>query len=324
MSITEAGESPGWLLLAASLPGSGAAAARVHLWRSLRDAGAASLRDGVSVLPCSGGTLAKLTDIVAQVEKAGGSTWLFTLPAQVPAFERRLRALFDRRSEYQDLKAAIGALRKQLAGLDEASARKRVRQVERDFQAIAERDYFPGREQSAVQNALAQLRASIDRRFSPAEPSQGEGTVALRDRKLFQRQRWATRKRLWVDRVASAWLIRRHIDTEAEFQWLERPKDCPADSYGFDFNGATFTHVGDLVTFEVLLKSFDLSGDAGLDGLARLVHYLDVGGDIVAEAAGFEALLFGLREGCADDDALLAAATPVLDALYRHYAKGAP
>jgi hypothetical protein len=70
-----------------------------------------------------------------------------------------------------------------------------------------------------------------------------------------------------------------------------------------------------------LLNSFELADDVGLDSLARLVHYLDVGGDSVAEAARFEALLSGLRAGGCDDDALLAAATPVLDALYRHYSK---
>jgi hypothetical protein len=122
-----------------------------------------------------------------------------------------------------------------------------------------------------------------------------------------------------VDRVASAWLIRHFIDHDATFVWLERPADCPPDAHGFDFDGAEFTHVGERVTFEVLMHAFGLERDASLERVARLVHFLDVGGEPVAEAAGFEAVLAGLRTSSAGDDALLAAATPVLDALYDHF-----
>jgi hypothetical protein len=146
------------------------------------------------------------------------------------------------------------------------------------------------------------------------------GSVTRRDIRKYRGATWATRKRLWVDRVASAWLIRRFIDSRAKFRWLDKPSDCPNDAHGFDFDGAEFTHVDGLVTFEVLLAAFDLGEDAGLGGLARLVHYLDVGGSVVAEAAGFEAVLAGLRDAAANDDALLAATSPVLDALYQHFA----
>ena len=71
---------------------------------------------------------------------------------------------------------------------------------------------------------------------------------------------------------------------------------------------------------EVLVVAFDLRVGPGLAGLARLVHYLDVGGALVPEVAGFEAVLAGLRDRSPDDDALLAATFPVLDALYQHFA----
>jgi hypothetical protein len=116
--------------------------------------------------------------------------------------------------------------------------------------------------------------------------------------------------------VASAWLIRRFIDPEARFVWLRAPQDCPADAIGFDFDGAMFTHTENRVTFEVLLASFDLDIDPALTRLGILVHALDVGGVPVPEAAGFEAILTGARASYADDDQILAAMTPVLDALY--------
>ena len=75
---------------------------------------------------------------------------------------------------------------------------------------------------------------------------------------------------------------------------------------GFDFDGATFTHVGDRVTFETLLASFGLEGDPALVRLGSMVHTLDVGGEQIPEATGFEAVMAGARERLADDDALLA------------------
>jgi hypothetical protein len=122
-----------------------------------------------------------------------------------------------------------------------------------------------------------------------------------------------------VDRVASAWLIRRFIDPQAHFLWLDAPADCPPEALGFDFDHATFTHIGDRVTFEVLLASFALEQDRGLMRLGAMVHALDVGGGFVPEAAGFEAMLAGARRHADDDDQLLVAMGAVLDALYAHF-----
>ncbi|HYQ72286.1 MAG TPA: chromate resistance protein ChrB domain-containing protein, partial [Gammaproteobacteria bacterium] len=179
--------------------------------------------------------------------------------------------------------------------------------------------FFPGDEQTRTRELLEELTLLANRRFSPAEPTAAVGALKQLDREDYTGRLWATRRRLWVDRVASAWLIRRFIDASARLIWLDQPGDCPDEALGFDFDGAAFTHVGERVTFEVLLASFGLEADAGLAALGRLVHYLDVGGETVAEAAGFESVLAGLRENTADDDELLAATTPVLDALHRRF-----
>jgi hypothetical protein len=310
----------GWLLLAASLPGRDASTARVRLWRALKDFGAANLRDGVTLAPRSPVTADKLEAIAADVEASGGSAWLLEMPPQGAAVERKLRDLFDRSQSYVQLKGLIVELRAELTHLDEADARAKLRELEAEVDAVVALDYFPGNAQAHARDSVEKLRAALNRKFSPAEPSSTHAEVSRRDPRRFRKQRWATRKRLWVDRVASAWLIRRFIDRDARFVWLERPADCPRNAHGFDFDGATFTHVGERVTFEVLLASFGLDDDPALERLARLVHFLDVGGEAVAEAAGFEAVLAGLRAGAADDDVLLRAATPVLDALYQHFA----
>ena len=124
-----------------------------------------------------------------------------------------------------------------------------------------------------------------------------------------------------MDRLASAWLIRRYIDPQAELLWLATPADCPAEALGFDFDGATFTHVGARVTFEVLLASFGLETPA-LQRIGTLVHFLDVGGVQPLEAVGIESTLAGLRDTILDDDQLLVLAGSIFDGLLASFEKG--
>jgi hypothetical protein len=155
--------------------------------------------------------------------------------------------------------------------------------------------------------------------ISPGEPQTVEAAIPKRSLRDYQGRTWATRRHMWVDRVASAWLIRRFIDNHARFLWLESPADCPADALGFDFDGASFTHIGDCVTFEVLLASFGLDQDRGLARLGTMIHALDLGVGFVAEGSGFEAVLTGARQRAIDDDHLLADVGLVLDALHTHF-----
>jgi hypothetical protein len=115
--------------------------------------------------------------------------------------------------------------------------------------------------------------------------------------------------------------IRHFIDPKAKFIWLKRIQDRPRRAVGFDFDGAAFTHVDSKVTFEILLASFGLEIDPALTRLAALVHYLDVGGIPVPEAAGFAAIVSGARALQPDDDGLLKHVCPVLDSLYRAYTR---
>lgn len=160
--------------------------------------------------------------------------------------------------------------------------------------------------------------------LSPGEPQAVDAVIPRRELAAYQGRTWATRRHLWVDRVASAWLIRRFIDRQARFIWLAALSDCPPEALGFDFDHAAFTHIGDRVTFEVLLASFGLERDQGLIRLGAMVHALDVGGIFVAEASGFEAMLAGSRQRCADDDGLLAEMGIVLDSLYAHFSTEPP
>ncbi|HJT19130.1 MAG TPA: chromate resistance protein ChrB domain-containing protein [Nitrospira sp.] len=167
--------------------------------------------------------------------------------------------------------------------------------------------------------ALGDWEAKIRQRMAPGEPHATRQAIQQLDRRDYQHRTWATRKRPWVDRLASAWLIKKCIDPHARFVWLNTPRITHVDQIGFDFDGAAFTHVGTRVTFEALLASFALDGDSALLRLGQLVHFLDVGGIPVPEAKGIEVVLRGMKEKFTDDDRFLVQACTVFDALYRTY-----
>jgi hypothetical protein len=303
-----------WLVFIMSQPGK-SPTPRIRLWRLLKGLGAAVLRDGVYLLPQRAPLQQALEEQVQVVQTLGGAASLLAVEPLTDT-DAHFRTLFDRSADYAALLGTLSHVRTTLAEMTEAQARRGLQQVRREYEALAAIDYFPGPAQGQTALALAEADAAVTRHFSPDEPQPLHTGIRHLERTAYRGKRWATRQRVWVDRVASAWLIRRFIDPDACFLWVRTPQDCPADAIGFDFDGAAFTHTDHRVTFEVLLASFDLASDPALSRLGVLVHALDVGGVPVPEAAGFEAILTGVRASCADDDQILLAMMPVLDAFY--------
>ncbi|HVE89425.1 MAG TPA: chromate resistance protein ChrB domain-containing protein, partial [Burkholderiaceae bacterium] len=168
--------------------------------------------------------------------------------------------------------------------------------------------------------ALQELEAAASRALAPDEPHSVRGAIKQLRVEEYKGRVWATRRRPWVDRLACAWLIKRYIDRKARIVWLAKPRDCPAKAIGFDFDGATFSHVGARVTFEVMLASFGLEQPA-LRRIGAIVHFLDAGGVQPAEATGVESVLAGLRDSIDDDDQLVKAAGGMFDALLASFEK---
>ncbi|HNA30238.1 MAG TPA: chromate resistance protein, partial [Thiobacillaceae bacterium] len=242
---------------------------------------------------------------------AEGSAWLLRLGSQ--AEDAALAALFDRSGEYAELDRDLERLAESREGA--AVQMKELRGLRRHFEQLSGIDYFPGAARRSSAERLERVVRLVRARINHGEPQAQAATIERLDRAHYRGRLWATRRSLWVDRLASAWLIRRHIDPAARFLWLTHPEDCPEDALGFDFDGAPFTHVGERVSFETLLASFGLEGDAALARIGGIVHTLDVGG-VAPEAAGFEALLRGLKARIDDDDRLLEEGGRLLDDLY--------
>lgn len=304
-----------WLALVVSLP-TPSTALRMRVWRALKALGCAVLRDGVYLLPAGRGLRQALRMHAEEIKQGGGNAYLLNVANPSTEEKTDFQGLFDRREEYRELVRRIGAFQAGFAALDANAARRQLKLLRRDLEVLVAVDYFPGAGKANAEDALTEAEAVFLARMTPGEPGAAPGAVKPRNKAAYRNRLWATRRHLWVDRMASAWLIRRFIDPDARFMWLDAPEDCPPQAVGFDFNGADFTHVGNRVTFEVLLASFGMEPDAALVKLGGLVHCLDVGGTPVAEAAGVEMVLAGARQRCADDDALLADVSAIFDSLY--------
>lgn len=308
-----------WDLFVSHLP-SDARTPRMRLWRGLRTLGAAILRDGVYLLPAEDQRRQALQDYARAVQTAGGNARILTCKTLSDAEADELCGLFDRSDDYADWHRSVGAARARLAALSEAQARREETTVRRALHEITRTDFFPTDIQESALAEMKGFSAEINSRFAPDEPSPINVPIERRELQRYRNRQWATRSDLWIDRVASAWLIRRFIDARAQFIWLASPADCPPDAVGFDFDGAEFSHVEDRVTFEVLITAFGLEGDLALTRLGRLIRYLDVGGNPVPEAPGLLALLSAGRERCATDDAFVAAASSLLNDLLAAFA----
>ncbi|MFP1131993.1 chromate resistance protein ChrB domain-containing protein [Asticcacaulis sp. W401b] len=305
-----------YLALILSLPTENATL-RMRLWRTLKGVGAAALRDGVYLLPDMPECRSVFDGMADEVNASNGTAYVLTVEASDDAFV----TMFDRREAYETL---VFDINETLVGLTPDSAGevlKAARKLRKSLSGIVAIDYFPAKARDQAHAAIQALELQVARALSPDEPHSVDHTIIALRREDYRGRGWATRSRPWVDRLASAWLIRRFIDESAQVLWLTAPAECPDEALGFDFDGATFTHVGARVTFEVLVESFGLNEEA-LRRIGGIVRFLDVGGLQPPEATGVESVLKGLRDTIDDDDKLLAAASMVFDGLLSSFQGG--
>jgi hypothetical protein len=289
---------------------------RMRVWRALRSMGCGVLRDGVYLLPSGAPQASRFIEIESEVAAAGGFAMTVELDVKTSTQFERVRKLFDRTPAYTAFVGEIESARRSLPRLGArrgAAANRRLRQALRD---IVETDFFPGQANLQAEDALSSLEREASRLYSDSEPRATGKAVRKANAAKYRKRLWVSRKNPWIDRLASAWLIKRFIDPEARFAWVEDPKRRPKTSVGFDFDGAEFTHAGHRVTFETLLASFTLEDDPALTRIASAVHYLDTGGIPVVEAEGIQAILQGIREKCRGDDELAVESFRIFDYIY--------
>jgi hypothetical protein len=292
----------------------------MRLWRAVKALGCAALRDGTYLLPHTAEHVSALAELAEQINAEGGQAWVVDMTARSAEDNAAFTSLFDRAAEHAEFVKTLHQARKQLGRQTAAELGKTIRRLRKEWEALQRIDFFTSDTSLATQAAWSDFEDAVNAVLSPDEPDTENRPIPRLAIADYQGRVWATRRHPWVDRLASAWLIRRYIDPLATFLWLDKPADCPKDALGFDFDHATFTHIDGKVTFEVLLASFGLK-QAALHRLGSLVHYLDAGGVQPPEASGVESVLAGLRETIRDDDQLLAMASGLFDGLLSSFEK---
>jgi hypothetical protein len=311
-------ETARWLLLLTRLPSDAAQRERVGIWRKLKRSGALVLRDSVYLFPAKDEALEIANWLAGEIRATDGEAQVARVTSidGYPDTElvRRFHELRD--ADYLELEPDLKeAIREGQKGGDEArkSLRTLLRRSEQRLEEIARTDFFESPAGGRVRALVAQGRALLE----PAQRPDGE--LSTED---YRGRLWVTRTRPKIDRLASAWLIRRFIDPEARFGFIEAEgKKVPSGALTFDTFGGDFTHEGDECTFEVLARRFGVN-DPGVRVLAEIVHDCDLedGKFQRSEPPVVLALVRGLVATISDDDELVRAALPVFEALRAAYA----
>ena len=286
------------------------------MWRRLRAIGAVALKRTVHLLPDTPDHYELFQWLAQEIQRAGGEATLLRVEQIENMSSGEVVQLFHeaRNADYRRLG---GRYRKLLQSLDRKSAATNPRvqaeltQLQRDYEKLRELDFFEAPAGAEVER----LREAIDMRTRPSEEPKRREKAAAKLQDLRGR-RWVTRRRPHVDRIASAWLIKRFIDPDATFAFAD-PKDFPANAIPFDTPGAELSHVGDDCTFETLLKRAGLR-DRRLTRLAEIVHEADLrdGKFPRDEARGIDLVIRGLLAAHVDDHDVLTHGLALFEGLY--------
>ena len=316
---------PRWLLFVHQLPAR-PSNLRVRTWRRLQQVGAIAIKQSVYVLPDSPAAREDFEWLKTEVESAGGEASVFAAgsvdawsdDALVDAFRR------SREDAYTTLAGEIEATMKKVDGsARRATPTGRAPAIARRIEALRQRltaiervDFFGGAGRDRVSELLARLEDRLAVR-TPGKGSAVTASVAV-DRSSYRGRTWVTRPRPGVDRMSSAWLIRRFIDPDAQFAFASDRRVVPAEAVPFDMFGVELTHRGDRCTFETLCEVFGISSIA-VTKLAGIVHDLDLkdGRYGATEAPAVGLIIDGLHLAWAEDQDLLTQGIALFDALYR-------
>lgn len=267
---------------------------RVKVWRRLQAIGAVPLKNAVHVLPKSEANEATLRTLLDEIIAAGGEATLLDASLLAGQSDGEVRALFDtaRDADYDEIAQAARRLLETgpASGAEIAKLQKRLAE-------IGALDFFGAHGRQDAEAALADLDRQ---RYQHPDVSRSEPAP---DAPLdLTGKTWVTRRGIHVDRIACAWLIRRFIDPNAAFKFVDgRSYEATEGELRFDMADAEFTHEGDRCSFETIVLRAELDGDLALVAIAEIIHDLDIGDGKFnrPETPGLGAMLSGV---CAAND----------------------
>ena len=281
---------------------------RAKVRQRLARIGAIALKNSVYLLPRTEECLEDFQWLAQEIVKGGGEAFVCAMSFTDPARERAVVEQF-RGARAEDYDALVRESRSAKQGEDPAARIARLRHQFEELRAI---DFFPTNRQKEVSRMLDKLESRRK------ESKQGKGKAAALVGKT-----WVTRRGVKVDRISTAWMIRRFIDSKARFRLIDAASESKRPGeISFDMAQADFTHDGDRCTFESLLREVGRR-DGALEKVAQIVHDIDLkdGKYGRPETPGVQRLLEGILETSADDDGRLMRGFELFDQLYESFRK---
>ena len=315
-----------WLLLMHQLPAK-PAYLRVKIWRRLQDLGAIPIKNAVHALPMNEETQEDFEWLLREIREGGGEAIVCDARLIDGLSDEEVRTLFDRArdADYgevaKDARALAKSLRPKAKPDALAELRKEVARLRKRLAGVVAIDFF-----GAIGRETAEgLLKSLEARLNEDDTVTNRATVNSAASALgtLRERTWVTRQGVHVDRIASAWLIRRFIDPGARFKFVSGKGYRPNEGeLRFDMFEAEFTHEGDKCTFEVLQERGALN-DPALSAIAEIVHDIDLKDDKFGrtEVAGIRTLIEGISVATKDDLERIARGTEVFNTLYEYFRK---
>jgi hypothetical protein len=318
---TDASAGSRWLLLLHQLPAK-PAYFRVKVWRRLQSIGAVAVKKAVYALPCDEQTQEDFEWLLREITEGGGEAVVCEARLIDGLSDEEVRALFNRaRDENYDAIAkearSIGAeLGHTPLPENRAEAKGQLARLKKRLAQIVAIDFFGADRRTPAEGLLAELEQRIAEQVTTEPPEAAPSDET--DLQNIRGRVWVTRQWVHVDRIASAWLIRRFIDPEARFKFVSAKGYQPMPGeLRFDMFEAEFTHQGDRCTFEVLLERAALD-DPALRVIAEIVHDIDLKDAKFDrdEAAGIASVIAGIARAQPNDEDRLAQGFALFENLY--------
>jgi CRISPR/Cas system-associated endoribonuclease Cas2 len=298
---------------------------RVKVWRAIKKTGAVLYRNSVYILPFTKERLEDFQWVCQQINDSRGEASIFVSSAENKNDDALMRAAFRkaRDEEYGSLLKSAEQFRNRIQLRDRKTLTSNVRkkyekeakQLRETFDEIRSLDFFP----DSNPKKLQQILSEIAKWMSADAESLNLTPIQVRSIKDYQKKIWTTREGIHIDRLCSAWLIRRFIDRYAKFVFAPEKK-LPANAIPFDVFGAEFSHHGEDCTFETLLKAFRIQ-DHALQEIAEIIHDIDLKDHKFGrvEASGLDLVIRSLGDSIHDDHQFLEIGSSILDGLYQHF-----
>ena len=312
-----------WLLLIHQIPPE-PGYLRVKIGRRLQRIGAVSIKNSVYVLPHSDQFHEDFEWILGEIETGGGEAMVCEARFIDGLSDEQVKNLFQNARDEDYRKIADEAHRMNDQGSaphsdDDAQwpqLRRDLARLKRRLGDVIAIDYFGALARGEAEAALLGFEGRLQPQHAEESENVGESVVETYDGRT-----WVTRAGIQIDRIASAWLIRRFIDTSAHFKFVTERGYIPAEGeVRFDMFEAEFTHQGEDCTFEVLLRRLGL-GDPALAAIAEIIHDIDLKDDKFGrpEAAGIDRVIAGIAIAREDDNERLARGNDLFDDLFEYF-----